>query len=445
VDDFSAPLGRDRPPRRWGGIPRLLPRAALVVLSGFLVLVVSWAMLADDPFGGEPMAVAPAKLADRAAESDAAPSAPAGQATAEHPRRYDGPSGIAPPETAPAAAPAAPAAPSGKTITIIDGTSGKRQEIVLPGAGEARDDKPDKPMQRRDGRQGAAERPDAKAGDPRLTETSRHGPLPRPGPDGLRPAEAYANPVKPSRRDTPRVALVVGGLGVSATATADAIASLPAAVTLAFTPYGGGLDSFAARARAAGHELLLQVPMEPYDYPDNDPGPQTLLTSLEAEQNVDRLQWAMSRFQGYVGIANFMGARFTASEPALAPVLAEAGKRGLIYFDDGSSPRSLGRQLAGAGPFARADLTIDTVATAGEIERALGRLELIARERGLAVGMASALPVSIERIVKWAKSAEARGLQLVPISAAAKQPADERRRTTENRTTDDRGRRTDAR
>ena len=88
--------------------------------------------------------------------------------------------------------------------------------------------------------------------------------------------------------------------------------------------------------------------MEPFDYPDNDPGPQTLLVSLTPEQNVDRLHWLMSRFQGYVGISNFMGARFTASEPALAPVLKEASQRGLIYVDDGSSHRSLAGQVASA-------------------------------------------------------------------------------------------------
>ena len=149
--------------------------------------------------------------------------------------------------------------------------------------------------------------------------------------------------------------------------------------------------------------------MEPFDYPDNDPGPQTLLTSLDAGQNVDRLQWLMSRFQGYVGIANFMGARFTASEQALAPVLRETAKRGLIYLDDGSSPRSLASQIAGANnlAFAKADVALDTVPTAVDIDRALGRLEALARERGIAVGMAGALPVSIERIANWAKAAEA--------------------------------------
>jgi uncharacterized protein len=143
----------------------------------------------------------------------------------------------------------------------------------------------------------------------------------------------------------------------------------------------------------------------------------------------------MSRFQGYVGIANQMGARFTSSEPALAPVLREASKRGLIYLDDGSSQRSLVSQIAGANnlTFGRSDAVLDAVPTAADVDRALGRLETLARERGTAVGMASALPVSIERIANWAKTAEARGLLLVPISAVMKRPAAEGRKTTENR------------
>jgi len=196
-------------------------------------------------------------------------------------------------------------------------------------------------------------------------------------------------------------------------------AKLPGPVTLGFAPYGADLDRTAARARESGHELLLQVPMEPFDYPDNDPGPQTLLTSLDVAQNVDRLHWLMSRFQGYVGIANFMGARFTSSEQALAPVLKEAAKRGLIYVDDGTSARSVASQVAGANnlAFAKADVVLDTLPTAADVDRALNRLEAIARDRGVAVGSANALPVSIERIAKWAKAAESRGVLLVPITA----------------------------
>ena len=102
-------------------------------------------------------------------------------------------------------------------------------------------------------------------------------------------------------------------------------------------------------------------------------------------------------------------------------MLREAAKRGLIYLDDGSSPRSLASQIAGANnlAFAKADVVIDAVPTPAEIDRALARLETMARERGVAVGIAGALPVAIERIAKWAKAAESRGILLVPISAVA--------------------------
>ena len=147
----------------------------------------------------------------------------------------------------------------------------------------------------------------------------------------------------------PVVAIVIGGLGVGAAKTTDAIMKLPPAVTLAFTPYGSDPGKLAERARAQRHEILLQIPMEPFDYPDNDPGPQTLLTTLGAEQNLDRLYWHLSRFQGYAGIANFMGARFVVADAVMQPIIREAAKRGLGYLDDGSAPRSVAAPLA-AGP-----------------------------------------------------------------------------------------------
>src|SRR3954449_4928479 len=160
--------------------------------------------------------------------------------------------------------------------------------------------------------------------------------------------------------------------------------------------------------------------MEPFDYPDNDPGPQTLLTTVTPEQNLDRLSWHLSRFQGYAGIANFMGARFVATDAAMQPIVREAAKRGLGYLDDGAAPRSVAAALAEgqAMPFARADFSIDAVPTSAEIDRALAKLENLAKERGSAVGIASALPISIERIGAWSKSLENRGVMLVPLTTA---------------------------
>ena len=250
----------------------------------------------------------------------------------------------------------------------------------------------------------------------------RHGAIPRIGPDGTRPADAYAQSQdRGEAADSPRVAIVIAGLGIGSSSTEDAFAQMPPAVTFALTPYASDAAPLAARARAAGHEVLLQVPMEPADYPDNDPGPQTLQVALTPQQNVDRLHWAMSRFQGYVGLINHMGARFTASEPSLSPVLREAARRGLIYLEDASVPRSVAGQIAGANnlPYARARVAIDAVPSRAGIDRALERLEEMARERGSAVGISSPLPVAVDRIAQWIKAAQARGIRVVPITAIA--------------------------
>ena len=118
--------------------------------------------------------------------------------------------------------------------------------------------------------------------DPRLLEKSRYGMIPVVA-DGLKPFTVYAAEADRAKAaKMPVVAIVVGGLGVGAAKTTDAIMKLPPAVTLAFTPYGSDPGKLAERARAQRHEILLQVPMEPFDYPDNDPGPQTLLTDAGA-------------------------------------------------------------------------------------------------------------------------------------------------------------------
>jgi polysaccharide deacetylase 2 family uncharacterized protein YibQ len=390
VDDLNTPLGTEPPRKKKFPIGAVLPQALGVAFALFILAFGLWALIASDPLGGEP------KIA---AVIDPAGKAPAQEQAGIGPTRYDGPSAAA--QTPPSVPPTMPAAalpPGSRTITIIDGTSGKRQDVVIPGEADLKK----APV------------------DPRLLEDSRHGPIPQVAQDGTRPADSYARPVK-AAAGAPRVAIVIGGLGTGVTGTMEAISRLPAPVTLAFTPYGANIANFVARARNDNHEVLLQVPMEPFDYPDNDPGPQTLLASLGAEQNVDRLHWLFSRFQGYVGITNFMGARFTASEQAMAPVLREVARRGLIYFDDGSSPRSIAAQIAGANnlPFAKTDMIIDAVSSPAEIDKALARLEGIARDRGVAVGYGSALPVTIERVAKWSKAAQSRGITLVPLSAVA--------------------------
>jgi hypothetical protein len=400
ADELSTPLGQKRPRKRRFRLPFSASQAIATLLGLFLLGFLGFAIFNDNPFGGEPMATVVLKPP---AASEKAATAPAEPAAKDSHGAHD------------AAAAKPPAAASGqKTVTIIDGSKGTRQEVVV-GAGES-SDKIEPPAA-----------PTMMAGiDQKLLEKSRYGMIPVVA-DGLKPFTAYAAAGDADRAKAakmPTIAIVVTGLGVGAAKTTDAIMKLPAPVTLAFTPYGSDPGKLVERARAQRHEVLLQIPMEPFDYPDNDPGPQTLLTTAAGEQNLDRLFWHLSRFQGYVGLANFMGARFMVTDAAMQPIIREAAKRGLGYFDDGMAQRSVAQALATgqAMPFARSDMTIDAVPTSQEIDKALARLEALAKERGNAVGIASALPVSIERIGSWSKALEGRGILLVPLTTAMLKP-----------------------
>ena len=389
ADDLSTPLGQQtvRRKRRYR-LPFTGTQALAVLLGLFLVAFAGFVIFSDNPLGGEPVArIALRQAAPASEKENAAP------ATASEPAAKSVTKQAAPGEQ--------------KTVTIIDGSSGARQDVVISGNAPDKVEADAAPVM-------------MAAVDQRLLEKSRYGMIPVVS-DGLKPFTVYAaeaNRAKAAKM--PVVAIVVGGLGVGAAKTTDAIMKLPAAVTLAFTPYGSDPAKLTERARAQRHEILLQIPMEPFDYPDNDPGPQTLLTSLGPEQNLDRLYWHLSRFQGYAGIANFMGGRFVVTDAVMQPIVREAAKRGLGYLDDGSAPRSVASSLAAgqAMPFAKADFSIDAVPTAVEIDRTLAKLENLAKERGIAVGIASALPISIERIGVWIKALESRGIMLVPLTTA---------------------------
>jgi polysaccharide deacetylase 2 family uncharacterized protein YibQ len=380
-DEVNEPLGRAAPAPEGATarIRRIAPRLALGLALAAAVLAAAALVKFPGPVrGGEPFAVA----------------------------RIE-----APPPT-PASAPAAAAPPASATADQIDGASGVK--VVRNGGGGSDALIIDVP-------QALGVRLVA-APDKRLVEKSRYGLLPRVGADGARPADVYARPlVAPERLKpgAPRVAILIGGLGLNAEGTASAIARLPGAVTLGFAPYGGDLEREAAEAREAGHEIWLQAPMEPFASPAGAPGPHMLLAAASDAEHLDALHWLMARFAGYVGVINYLGGKFTADSRALSPVLAEIASRGLAYLDDGSSPRSVARE-AGATlnlACAKADVVIDADPSPEAIEAALIRLEALARSQGGAIGVATARPASLERVARWSAALEARGVALAPLSA----------------------------
>jgi uncharacterized protein len=258
--------------------------------------------------------------------------------------------------------------------------------------------------------------------DPALIEKTSAGNLPIRAEDGRRPLDVYARPWSGKRGA--RVAIIIGGLGISQTATQRAIRSLPPEVTLAFAPQGNSLLRWAQSARRDGHEILLQMPMEPFDYPAVNPGRGTLLADADPEQNLEELRNAMSRISNFTGVLNYMGAKFTSEPAALQPVLNEIAGRGLMFVDDGTSARSQAAVLMkeAKGAYATGDFVIDDVQDRNEIMKKLDQLEVSARASGSAIATGTAFDPTIDAVAVWAEEAKKRGVEIVGVSALANDP-----------------------
>jgi polysaccharide deacetylase 2 family uncharacterized protein YibQ len=258
--------------------------------------------------------------------------------------------------------------------------------------------------------------------DRTLIEDSELGPLPKRAADGRRPFDVYARPWSGARGA--RVAIVIGGLAVSQTGTQAAIASLPAEVTLAFASGGNSIDRWMQEARRKGHEILMQVPLEPFDYPSVNPGRNTLTVDAAPQDNIERLHHSLTRTTNYTGIMNYMGGRFVADRAAMSVLMDELATRGLMYVDDGSSARSLAEELSKSykGPYAAADTAIDHERDRGAILAKLDEAERVARAKGSAIAIGSAFDVTVDAVTAWVGEAKKRGIEIVAVSALAGDP-----------------------
>jgi polysaccharide deacetylase 2 family uncharacterized protein YibQ len=270
----------------------------------------------------------------------------------------------------------------------------------------------------------APSRPLQRAPIPDVTETTDTGPLPRISSRGRKPFDLYSQviPLSVISSKRPKIAIVLGGMGLNAKLTTKAVDELPGDVTLGFAPYGENLQEQVNRARAEGHEIMLQVPMEPVGFPAANPGPKTLLSDATPEQNIEALRWHMSRFAGYSGITNYMGARLLVTEEALKPVMTEVRARGLVYLEDATVNLTLSPKVGKEVrlPMQRASIVIDAEPTPAAIAEALERLEQEAIKNGSAIATGSGLDVTIETVAEWAKTLQEKGILLVPVSAAYK-------------------------
>jgi hypothetical protein len=372
-----------------------LPVAAVLLLAG-MVSVTVWAIRTPYPFAGEPvlvMAVPPAQEMTTGSVSKAPD-----QAEAEQPVAVEA------------------AEPIGDDEPIPDIGEEPDIKIVRPRA------------------QDVVETDSAIIVAPRrslppapiaaVSEQGPYGILPKVGANNKKPSAVYARKASQQSMlgDAPKIAIVLGGMGLNSDLTRQAIAELPGEITFAFAPYGDDLQAQVNKARAGGHEVMLQLPMEPFGYPAVNPGPKTILADADVNSNLDALAWHMGRFAGYTGIVNYMGARLLSEPQPLKPILSEIKRRGLIFLGDGSVARNMAGEVGGSLglPVRTAGVIIDANPEPQAIAAQLSQLEDLARADGVAIASGTGLAVTIDALGQWSKTLADRGIVLIPVSAAYK-------------------------
>ena len=385
-DELRQPLRkRSLKERLWAKRPSPLLATSILAASGFIALS-AWAIHTPLPFAGEPIVTAAIPAVEEL--KTASTTAPEEEVVVEETSAGD-----------------TSAADQGASIQIeapVEQDSYQTEASIIL----------------------SPRRPLKKAPVADLIEISTVGQLPRIGSGNKKPSDVYARntPMGVIHSDRPKIAILLGGMGLNAKLTQQAIKNLPGDVTFAFAPYGENLQTQVNKARADGHEVLLQLPMEPVGYPANNPGPKTLLASVSAEENLKALHWHMSRFAGYTGITNYMGGRLLATPEALKPVMAEMRKRGLVYLEDASTALTVSKTVAEQTRLSerRAQVVIDADPSAQSIAAALELLEGEAKANGFAIGTGSGLEVTVDAVKQWAEQLQERGILLVPVSAMFK-------------------------
>jgi uncharacterized protein len=385
-DELRQPLRkRSLKERLWAKRPSPLLATSILAASGFIALS-AWAIHTPLPFAGEPIVTAAIPAVEEL--KTASTTAPEEEVVVEETSAGD-----------------TSAADQGASIQIeapVEQDSYQTEASIIL----------------------SPRRPLKKAPVADLIEISTVGQLPRIGSGNKKPSDVYARntPMGVIHSDRPKIAILLGGMGLNAKLTQQAIKNLPGDVTFAFAPYGENLQTQVNKARADGHEVLLQLPMEPVGYPASNPGPKTLLASVSAEENLKALHWHMSRFAGYTGITNYMGGRLLATPEALKPVMAEMRKRGLVYLEDASTALTVSKTVAEQTRLSerRAQVVIDADPSAQSIAAALELLEGEAKANGFAIGTGSGLEVTVDAVKQWAEQLQERGILLVPVSAMFK-------------------------
>jgi polysaccharide deacetylase 2 family uncharacterized protein YibQ len=222
------------------------------------------------------------------------------------------------------------------------------------------------------------------------------------------------------RAGGPMIAIVIDDMGLDRKRSTRVV-GLPAPLTLAWLPYANDLPHQTKVARAAGHELMVHIPMEPQGN-DVDPGPDAMKVGVGNAELLRRLDHGLKAFDGYIGVNNHMGSRFTEDRAGMKLILGELQRRGLMFLDSRTTTHSVASSVARDLhlPALGRDVFLDHDMSPEAVRASLAKVEAVARHQGYAIAIGHPHDATVDALVTWLPAVAAKGFTLVPVSTILK-------------------------
>lgn len=238
--------------------------------------------------------------------------------------------------------------------------------------------------------------------------------------DGLTAFEAYRKPFTLGAKPDKLIGIAVIHFGLSDEVSQMLLDALPPSVSLILSPYSTAPQEWINRAHEAGHEVWLELPLEPLDFPASEPGPHTLLINASLEEKQDKLSWIMGRATGYAGLASVHRSKLIYSGTDLDYLVSRVYEHGLGLAIANTDATFETKDIIEdkAGPFVQNTIWLDTPPLNGHINNQLTAIDNM--KSGPVVAMMHPLPVTIEAVTNWIDTLERKGYQLTPISYMAR-------------------------
>ena len=200
----------------------------------------------------------------------------------------------------------------------------------------------------------------------------------------------YKKPVSVLRKSPKYMAIVVDDFGAIGGELLQGFLNLPVEIDFAILPGLSYSEETMNRAYEQGRETLVHLPMEPLDYPLQNPGKDAILVQMDKSEVEKIVLKHLNSLPLCSGVNNHMGSLATTDKEIMSYVMEVLRKKGKFFLDSRTSAVSVAYQTAQKAHILafRNDLFLDSPdMTTATMESKIERVKQISQNRNYVIAI----------------------------------------------------------